>query len=132
MGLIGRKASAEALRQHAADEETARRLPELLEAARQAEHAFHEAQRDDPEADTPEVRRLSAALDTALTDAMRAAYAKQRALIGPRGYDDRIYRRKRSARPEVKEVTSLAESLLTLRERHRLHGPGGVLREPVA
>jgi hypothetical protein len=53
---------------------------------------------------------------------MRAAYASQRAEIGPRGYDDRIYRRKAKAKPAVHAWTDEAERLLTLRETHRLTG----------
>ena len=41
---------------------------------------------------------LAKRLDTALTDAMRAAYAAERVAIGPRGYDDRIFRRKAKAK----------------------------------
>ena len=62
------------------------------------------------------------ALYTALTDAMRAAYAAERAEIGPRGYDDRIFRRKAKAKPAVHAWTDEAERLLTLRETHRLTG----------
>ena len=53
---------------------------------------------------------------------MRAAYAAQRAEIGPRGYEDRIYRRKAKAKPAVHAWTDEAERLLTLRETHRLTG----------
>ena len=53
---------------------------------------------------------------------MRSAFAAQRAAIGPRGYDDRIYRRKAMARPDVHALTAEAERLLTLRESHRLNG----------
>ena len=48
---------------------------------------------------------------------MRSAFAAQRAAIGPRGYEDRIYRR-----PDVHALTAEAERLLTLRENHRLNG----------
>jgi len=53
---------------------------------------------------------------------MRAAYAAQRAEIGPRGYEDRIYRRKAMAKSAVHAWTDEAERLLTLRETHRLTG----------
>jgi hypothetical protein len=53
---------------------------------------------------------------------MRAAYAAQRAEIGPRGYDDWIYRRKGKAKSAVHAWTDEAERLLTLRETHRLTG----------
>ena len=53
---------------------------------------------------------------------MRAAFAAQRAEIGPRGYDDRIYRRKAHAKPAVRALRAEADRLLTLRETHRLTG----------
>ena len=53
---------------------------------------------------------------------MHAAYAAQRAETGPRGYEDRIYRRKAMARPAVHAWRDEAERLLTLRETHRLTG----------
>ena len=66
--------------------------------------------------------RLAHQLDAALTAAMRAAYAAERAEIGPRGYDDRIYRRKAKAKPAVHALTDEAERLLTLRESYQLTG----------
>jgi hypothetical protein len=77
-----------------------------------------------------EIRRLAEDLDAALTEAMRAAYAAQRAEIGPRGYEDRIYRRKAMAKPRVHALTAEAEHLLTLRENHRLNGIPAVPFEP--
>jgi hypothetical protein len=53
---------------------------------------------------------------------MRAAYAAERAEIGPRGYEDRIYRRKAKATPAVHALTDEAERLLTLRETYQLTG----------
>ena len=61
---------------------------------------------------------------------MRAAYAAQRAEIGPRGYDDRIYRRKAKATPHVHALTAEAEHLLTLRETHRLTDIPAVAYDP--
>ena len=69
-------------------------------------------------------------VNTALTTAMRAAYAAQRAEIGPLGYDDRIVRRKAMATPRVHALTAEAEHLLTLRETHRLNGIPPVTFEP--
>jgi hypothetical protein len=69
-------------------------------------------------------------LDAALTAAVRAAYAAQRAEIGPRGYEDRIYRRKAMAKPRVHALTAEAEHLLTLRETHRLNNIPYVPFEP--
>ena len=62
---------------------------------------------------------------------MRAAYAAERVAIGPRGYDDRIYRRKAKATSPVRVWSAEAERLLTLRESHRLTGIPRVPRSPV-
>ncbi|HLU98844.1 MAG TPA: hypothetical protein VKZ89_18565 [Thermobifida alba] len=130
MVLRARRVGTEARARYAEDTERAERLPELLEAARKAEEELVRARRDG--ADAVELNRLGVAYDAALTEAVRAAYARQRVLVGLRGYEDRIYRRRRLARPEVKEVTEFAERLLTLREQHRLHGIERVPRDPVA
>src|SRR5690349_13430942 len=61
---------------------------------------------------------------------MQAAFAAQRAEIGPRGYDDRIYRRKAMATAPVRAWTMEAERLLTLRESHRLTGIVRLPRQP--
>jgi hypothetical protein len=61
---------------------------------------------------------------------MRAAYAVQRAEIGVRGYDDRIYRRKAKAKPHIHALTADAERLLTLRETHRVNDIPAVTFEP--
>ena len=122
--------SAEAEQRYAADVELAARRPELLGTARDAESVFRQAQsRRAPEA---ELLRLAENLDTALTAAMRAAYAAQRAEIGPLGYDDRIVRRKAMATPRVHALTAEAEHLLTLRETHRLNGIPAVPFEPTS
>jgi hypothetical protein len=122
------KPGAEAEQQHQADLALADRRAELLGAARDAERRFREAQdRQAPEAD---LYRLAVELDGALTEAMRAAYAAQRAEIGPRGYEDRIYRRKAMAKPNVHALTAEAERLLSLRETHRLNNIPYVPFEP--
>jgi hypothetical protein len=114
-GVTGRpKPSREAEQQYEADLALADRRAELLDAAREAEARFREAQ----------------ARHAPLTAAMRAAYAAQRAEIGPRGYDDRIYRRKARATSRVRALTAEAEHLLTLRETHRLTGIPVVAYEP--
>jgi hypothetical protein len=124
------KPSSQAEQQYQADVELASRREELLDAAREAEGRFRAAQaRRAPEA---EVRRLAVDLDATLTAAMRAAYAAQRAEIGPRGYDDRIFRRKARAKPRVHALTAEAEHLLTLRETHRLNGIPAVLYDPAS
>ena len=119
-GMLRHKPSTEAEQKYQADAALAARRAELLDAAHEAESQLRQAQaRRAPEA---EIRRLAENLDTALTAAMRAAYAAQRAEIGPRGYEDRIYRRKARATPRVHALTTEAERLLTLRETHRLNG----------
>ncbi len=114
------QASQEALDKHAADVALAAKFDELLAAARQAELELRQAEAGS--APLAERRRLAIDLDVALTAVMRSAYAAQRAEIGALGYDDRIYRRKAMARPEVHALTAEAERLLTLRESHRLNG----------
>jgi hypothetical protein len=122
------KPSSEAEQLYKADVALAGRRAELLDAARETETQFRAAQaRHAPDV---EVRRLALDLDTALTAAMHAAYAAQREAIGPRGYDDRIYRRKARAKPHVHALTAEAERLLTLRETHRLNDIPAVTFEP--
>jgi hypothetical protein len=122
------KPSSEASAAYGVDAALAARQAELLDAANEAETQFRQAQsRRTPDA---ELRRLALALDSALTDAMHAAFATQRAEIGPRGYDDRIYRRKAKAKPHIHALTADAERLLTLRETHRLNGIPAVTFEP--
>ena len=123
--------SREAQENHAADVALAAKFDELLAAARQADLEFRRAEASSA---TPltEQRRLAVNLDAALTEVMRSAFAAQRAAIGPRGYDDRIYRRKAMARADVHALTAEAERLLTLREAHRLNGiPPAPLRPAV-
>jgi hypothetical protein len=90
-----------------------------LAAARAADAALLEAEAR--HAPVTELHPLAKALDAALTAAMRAAYAAQRAEIGPRGYEDRIYFRQAKAKPSVRALTGVAERLLTLRENHRVN-----------
>ena len=112
--------SQEATDKYAADAALARQFDELLGRARDAEEEFRDAQA----ARGPEdrLRSLGKRLDAALTDVMRSAFAAQRVEIGPRGYDDWIYRRKALATPKVHALTREAQRLLTLRETHRLAG----------
>jgi hypothetical protein len=118
-GMLRHKASPEAEKKHAADVALAARFDSLLEAvsAADAEMAEAEARRSP----VTETQRLAKNLDAALTSAMHAAYAAQRAAIGLLGYDDRIYARKAKARPDIRELTARAERLLTLRENHRMN-----------
>jgi hypothetical protein len=118
--LLRRQAISEtAERQYQADVELAGRRDELLAAARETEARFRQAQTR--HAPMTEQHALAEELDAALTAAMRAAFAAQRVAIGPRGHEDRIYRRKAKAKPAVHALTAEAEHLLTLRETHRLN-----------
>src|SRR5499425_3700634 len=112
--------SQEATARYEADAALAVRFDDLFGQAQKAEQALRDAQAN--RAPDEELHRLGMDLDGALTDVMRAAFAAQRAEIGPRGYDDRIYRRKAMATPPVRAWTMEAERLLTLRESHRLTG----------
>jgi hypothetical protein len=112
--------SAAAEAEYLADVALAARFPELLNRARVAESEYRRAQAAGAPSSTQ--FPLARTLDTALTDATRAAYAAQRAEIGPRGYEDRIYHRKAKATSAVRAWTQEAERLLTLRETHRLTG----------
>src|SRR5579875_328677 len=125
MAFGGRHVSQEAEEQYAADVALAGKFDELLGEARAAEGKLRQAQTGG--VTLTELRDLGKALDAALTEAMRAAFAAERAAIGPRGYDDRIFRRKAKATAAVKLWTAEAEALLTLREAHRL---GGIVRVP--
>ncbi len=114
------KISAAAEAEYLADVALAANFAELLSRARAAEQAYRRAQAVAAPADEQYARARE--LDVALTDATRAAYAAQRAEIGPHGYEDRIYRRKAMATSAVHAWTDEAEMLLTLRETHRLTG----------
>jgi|ERR1700761_310529 hypothetical protein len=127
MAFGGRRASQEAEERHATDVALGAKFGELLDAARRAEAELREAQ--SAGAPLAEQHKLGEALDAALTEAMRSAYAAERAEIGARGYDDRIFRRKALATSKVKAWTAEAEALLTMREAHRL---GGIVRLPPA
>jgi hypothetical protein len=122
------KASQEALNLHKADVAEAAKRGELLTGARNADVALREAQAS--RAPVSEMHRLATELDAALTAAMKAAFAAQRAEIGPRGYEDRIYNRQAKAKPAVHALTAEAERLLTLRENHRLNHIPEVPRVP--
>ncbi|HXL93556.1 MAG TPA: hypothetical protein VN969_31885 [Streptosporangiaceae bacterium] len=122
------KPAGETGQKYQADVALAARLADFLDAARKAEGSFRQAEA--LRAPGADIRRLAEDLDAALTAAMLAAYAAQRAEIGPRGYDDRIYRRKAMAKPGVHALTAKAEHLLTLREAHRLNGIPAVAFKP--
>jgi hypothetical protein len=123
----GHRVSQEAEEKYAADVALGDKFTGLLEAARTAEAQLRQAQARS--GGLQELHDLGKALDAALTEAMRSAFAAQRAAIGARGYDDRIYRRKAMATSAVRLWTGEAEALLTLREAHLL---GGIVRVPPA
>jgi hypothetical protein len=123
-------ASQEALEKYAADVALAEQFDELFVQASAAEKALRDAQAAGGPA--AELSRLGKQLDVALTAVMRAAFAAQRAEIGPRGYEDRIFRRKAMATSPVRTWTMEAQRLLTLRESHRLTGIVRLPRQPAA
>jgi len=120
--------SEEAAAKHAADVALAGQFDELLAAARADEDALRSAQADG--SSLTELHQLGKRLDASLTEVMRAAFAAERAAIGPRGYDDRIYRRKAMATTPVRTWTMEAQRLLTMRESHRLTGIARLPRRP--
>ena len=122
--------SPEAAAKHEADVALAGRFDNLFAQAQEAEQTLRAAQANG--AGLEELHGAGKRLDGALTDVMRAAFAAQRAEIGPRGYDDRIYRRKAMATSPVRAWTMEAERLLTLRESHRLTGIVRLPRRPEA
>ena len=127
--IVKRKSvSEEAGAKHAADVALAEEFDDLLARARADEDALRSAQAD--ASSLAELHQLGKRLDDSLTAVMRAAFAAERAAIGPRGYDDRIYRRKAMATPPVRAWTMEAQRLLTLRESHRLTGIARLPRRP--
>jgi hypothetical protein len=120
--------SPEAAAKYDADVALAQQFDDLFAQARAAEQDLREAQANG--ASLEELHRAGKHLDSALTDVMRSAFAAQRAEIGPRGYDDRIYRRRAMATAPVRAWTMEAERLLTLRESHRLTGIVRLPRQP--
>jgi hypothetical protein len=112
--------SATAEASYLADVALASNFDKLLQQAEEAERRFRHAQAT--AAPVGVQYPLAHELDQALTDATRAAYAAQRAEIGPRGYEDRIFHRKAMASSAVHRWTDEAERLLTMRETHRLTG----------
>jgi hypothetical protein len=127
--IAKRKAvSEEATAKHAADVALAGQFDDLLAEARADEDALRSAQADG--SSLAELHVLGKRLDASLTAVMRAAFAAERAAIGPRGYDDRIYRRKAMATTPVRAWTMEAQRLLTMRESHRLTGIVRLPRTP--
>ncbi|WP_329423768.1 hypothetical protein OG339_25085 [Streptosporangium sp. NBC_01495] len=120
MAFFRPRVSREAEVRHHADQEVGKSFPELLEKARQAEAEVRRAQA--AAAPVQELRAAGLAFDGALTEALRAAEANQRATFGIKSYDDRIRRRKGRATPKGAEWTAEVNRLRTLREQNRLTG----------
>lgn len=120
MAFFRPRVSREAEVRFHADQEISKSFPELLAKARQAEAVL----RDLRAAGAPELELRAAGLhfDKALTDALRAAEAGQRATFGVKSYDDRLARRKAKATPKGAMWTAEVDRLRTLREANRLTG----------
>ncbi|MEU0518143.1 hypothetical protein [Streptosporangium sp. NPDC006007] len=126
MAFFRPRVSREAEVRHHADQEVGKSFPELLEKARAAEVALRRAQT--APASVEDLRAAGLAFDRALTEALRAAEAGQRATFGIGAYDDPIRRRKGKATPKGAEWTDEVERLRTLREQNRLTGIARVPR----
>ncbi|MEV0383496.1 hypothetical protein [Nonomuraea sp. NPDC050643] len=120
MAFFRPRVSREAEVRYHADQEISKGFPELLDEARQAERTLRELQA--ATADEIELLAAGREFDRALTEALRAAEAGQRATFGVKAYDDRIARRKAKATPSGAMWTSEVERLRTLREDNRLWG----------
>ncbi|MGI5291084.1 hypothetical protein ACQEVF_48310 [Nonomuraea polychroma] len=120
MAFFRPRVSREAEVRYHADQEISKSFPELLDKARQAEQTVRELRA--AAADDIELLAAAREFDKALTDALRAAEAGQRATFGVKAYDDRIARRKARATPAGRMWTDEVERLRTLREENRLWG----------
>ncbi|MFC4007073.1 hypothetical protein ACFOY2_07575 [Nonomuraea purpurea] len=120
MAFFRPRVSREAEVRYHADQEISKSYPELLDKARQTEQTLRELRA--AAADEIELLAAGRAFDAALTDALRAAEAGQRATFGVKAYDDRIARRKAKARPDGARWTSEVDRLRTLREENRMWG----------
>ncbi|WP_250562521.1 hypothetical protein [Sphaerisporangium fuscum] len=126
MAFFRPSVSREAEVRHHADQEVGKSFAELVEKAREAEGRLRRAQQE--RAGAEELRSAGLAFDRALTDALRAAEAAQRATFGVKAYDDRIRRRKGRATPDGAKWTQEVDRLRTLREANRLTGIARVPR----
>ncbi|MCC5580076.1 hypothetical protein IMZ11_31075 [Microtetraspora sp. AC03309] len=120
MAFFRPRVSREAEVRYHADQEVGKGYHDLLEKARVAELALREKQA--VAASEQGLREAGLELDRALTDALRAAEAAQRATFGVKSYDDRIRRRKGKATPQGAMWTAEVNRLRTVREAHRLTG----------
>ncbi|MDA0635642.1 hypothetical protein OUY22_19660 [Nonomuraea sp. MCN248] len=120
MAFFRPRVSREAEVRYHADVEISKSFPQLLDRAREAERVVRELRAAD--ADEIELLAAGRAFDKALTEALRAAEAGQRAAFGVKAYDDRIARRKAKATPKGAQWTREVERLRTLREENRMWG----------
>lgn len=120
MAFFRPRVSREAEVRYHADVEISKGFPQLLEKARQAERTLRDLQA--AAADEVELLAAGLAFDKALTEALRAAEAGQRAAFGIKAYDDRIARRKARATPKGALWTAEVERLRTMREENRMWG----------
>lgn len=120
MAFFRPRVSREAEVRFHADQEISKSFPELLDKARLAEQTLRELRA--VTADDIELLAAGVAFDKALTEALRAAEAGQRATFGVKAYDDRIARRKAKATPAGALWTAEVERLRTLREENRMWG----------
>ncbi|MFJ2032162.1 hypothetical protein [Streptosporangium sp. NPDC087985] len=130
MAFFRPSVSREAEVRYHADQEVGKSFPELLEKARAGEVALRQVQATSTSPE--ELRAAGLAFDRALTEALRAAEASQRATFGVKSYDDRIRRRKGRATPKGAEWTAEVDRLRTLREQNRLTGIARVPRPVTA
>lgn len=120
MAFFRPRVSREAEVRFHADQEISKGYPEQLEKARQAESIVGDLRAG--AAPEMELRAAGLGFDKALTEALRAAEAGQRATFGVYAYDDRIKRRKAKATPEGAMWTAEVDRLRTMREENRLTG----------
>ncbi|WP_043616943.1 hypothetical protein [Nonomuraea candida] len=120
MAFFRPRVSREAEVRYHADQEISKSFPELLGKAREAEQTLRELRAAN--ADEIELLAAGQAFDKALTEALRAAEAGQRATFGVKAYDDRIARRKAKATPAGAMWTAEVNRLRTLREENRMWG----------
>lgn len=120
MAFFRPRVSREAEVRYHADQEISKSFPELLDKARRAEETLRELRA--AAADEIELLAAGREFDRALTEALRAAEAGQRATFGAKAYDDRIARRKAKAKPDGAMWTAEVDRLRTLREDNRMWG----------
>jgi hypothetical protein len=137
---LRRRVSPDIEERLAADRRLAARYDELLARVGAADRALRQAESEGRAGEEP--RALAIALDKALTEALVAAEAAERAAMGAATYvpaegsphevrGAEIARRRAKARPAVRPWTDEVDRLRTAREKHRLsHRIGRHLAAP--